>query len=109
VPPRIKEVNLPSLNELDCWGLLRDVHDSSYVSALSRFPIVHFPESAKTAFAKNNWERGGAQYADGWMIEQSSADLFRFSTGFFHCEGEQDPLKRFSQALNDYKTPEEKR
>jgi len=35
----------------------------------------------------------------GWMIEQSSPELFLFSTDFPHPEGGRDPLKRFAGAL----------
>src|SRR6202034_2361450 len=34
-----------------------------------------------------------------WMIEQSGAELFMFSTDFPHPEGGRDPLQKFEDAL----------
>ncbi len=34
-----------------------------------------------------------------WMIEQSGAELFMFSTDYPHPEGGKDPLKKFDEAL----------
>ena len=34
-----------------------------------------------------------------WMIEQSGAELFMFSTDFPHPEGGRDPLQKFDDAL----------
>ena len=34
-----------------------------------------------------------------WMIEQSGAELFVFSTDFPHPEGGRDPLQKFDDAL----------
>jgi predicted TIM-barrel fold metal-dependent hydrolase len=36
-----------------------------------------------------------------WMIEQSGAELFMFSTDFPHPEGGRDPLLKFEDALSD--------
>ena len=35
----------------------------------------------------------------GWMIEQSSADLFMFSSDYPHIEGGRNPLKRFETSM----------
>jgi uncharacterized protein len=37
----------------------------------------------------------------GWMIDQSGAELFMFSTDYPHPEGGRDPLAKFEETLNE--------
>ena len=38
----------------------------------------------------------------GWMIEQSGADLFMFSSDYPHPEGTKNPIERFESTMDDH-------